>query len=291
MSEQLPTISIVMPSLNQGEFIGAAIDSVITQDYSAIELIVVDGGSDDRSIDEIRSRESRIAWWCSESDGGQSAAINKGVRLATGSILGWLNSDDLLERGALSRVAAHLEPGAPAWSIGRTRLIDPLGESLGFRSGSSVTVDTFAEWGRYNFSQQAVFWTREMWTSVGELNPNLHYVMDLDLWWRMFNIATPGYIPHILGSYRLHGQAKCVADPNALDMEYRAWLVSVLTAGCGRGNGANSKALAERIVQRFHESVHHERELHHVCNHVVIGRLIGWWRKWINHRLPKPPAL
>src|SRR5918912_1452809 len=100
----LPRISVVVPSLNQARFLGEALDSVLSQGYPGLELIVMDGGSTDDSLEVIRAHEGRIAYWQSRPDGGQSAAINRGVERATGEIVCWLNSDDLLCEGALRHV-------------------------------------------------------------------------------------------------------------------------------------------------------------------------------------------
>ena len=94
-SEQYPTISIVTPSYNQGEFLEKTIQSVLSQEYPNLEYVVIDGGSTDDSIDIIRRYEDQLAYWVSEPDGGMYDAINKGFSKTTGDIMGWLNADDL----------------------------------------------------------------------------------------------------------------------------------------------------------------------------------------------------
>ena len=91
--ERQPLVSIITPSLNQGRFIEAAIESVLSQDYPRIEYIVIDGGSSDGTLDILARYGERVAW-VSEPDRGQSHAINKGFRRARGDVLAWLNSDD-----------------------------------------------------------------------------------------------------------------------------------------------------------------------------------------------------
>ena len=90
-----PKISIVMPSYNQAEFIEKSILSVLNQDYKNIELIIIDGGSNDGTIEIIKKYQDYIFFWVSEKDKGQSDALNKGFKLASGEIYGWLNSDDI----------------------------------------------------------------------------------------------------------------------------------------------------------------------------------------------------
>ena len=100
-----PKISIVTPSFNQGIFLEATIQSVLNQNYPNLEYIVIDGGSTDNSVKIIKKYEKYLSYWVSESDRGQSHAINKGFTISTGEIMGWLNSDDLYTSGALNHVA------------------------------------------------------------------------------------------------------------------------------------------------------------------------------------------
>src|ERR1700756_5615635 len=100
-----PLISIVTPSFNQGRYLGETLDSVLGQGYPSLESIVMDGGSRDQSVDVIRARQERLAFWQSQPDNGQAAAINEGFARARGLIFGWLNSDDLHMNGALHTVA------------------------------------------------------------------------------------------------------------------------------------------------------------------------------------------
>src|SRR5687768_13083798 len=104
-----PKISIITPSYNQGRFIEETILSVINQNYPNLEYIIIDGGSTDNTVEIIRKYEQHLAYWVSEKDGGQSEAINKGFKKATGDIVCWINSDDFFMPGALSKVADCFE--------------------------------------------------------------------------------------------------------------------------------------------------------------------------------------
>ena len=104
----LPLVSIITPTLNQGNFIAQTIDSVLAQDYANLEYLIIDGGSTDETLEILRGYDNRIRW-VSEADSGQSSAINKGWRKSNGEILAWLNSDDLLEPGAIQSIVAAFQ--------------------------------------------------------------------------------------------------------------------------------------------------------------------------------------
>src|SRR5215470_7311361 len=104
-----PRISIVTPSFNQARFLEATIRSVLDQRYDNLEYIVVDGGSTDGSVEIIKRYADRLAFWCSEADGGHGNALNKGLRRATGEIMAWLNSDDIYWPWTLAAVAEIFE--------------------------------------------------------------------------------------------------------------------------------------------------------------------------------------
>lgn len=209
----LPKISIVTPSLNQGRFIEEAIQSVLSQDYPNLEYLVMDGGSTDQTL-EILKRYSKRVIWISEKDAGQTNAINKGLRLAVGDLLAYLNADDLLLPGTLFKVAqtAVQHPQA-MWFTGQCRIIDDRGneirkpvttyKNLLLRSGS------FSLLAMTNYiSQPSTFWRREAVHKVGLLDETLHYVMDYEYWLRLYSKYPPILIPDYLASFKIHPASK-----------------------------------------------------------------------------------
>ncbi len=203
-----PLVTIVTPSFNQGRFIRPTIESVLSQDYPAIEYIVMDGGSTDETAAVVGDYASRLTW-VSEKDRGQSHAINKGFRRGSGAIFAWINSDDLLLPGAVSRAVAELEKHPDAGGVyGDGFTID--------RDGNTITripwTRPFDLWRLVNLEdyiiQQTCFFAREAIENVGYLREDLHYVMDWDLLIRIGKRFELRYIPEPMGCLREYPEAK-----------------------------------------------------------------------------------
>ncbi|HUS24862.1 MAG TPA: glycosyltransferase, partial [Candidatus Binatia bacterium] len=213
---KFPRITVVTPSFNQASYLEATLNSVLDQGYPDLEYIVMDGGSTDGSVDILRRYASRLAYWRSADDDGQSDAINQGFARATGDIFCWINSDDVLRPGALAQAARHLTDGArPAWLIGAAEVLEVDGQVREVRRPRVLRTEELLDWRQHWFAQQAVFWTRAMWRSAGPLRTDLHYAMDYDLWLRMLRRSPPLLVPDVLGGYRHHADAKCIADHEA----------------------------------------------------------------------------
>ncbi len=178
-AHSLPKITVVTPSYNQGEFIERTIQSIVGQDYPNLEYIVCDGGSTDQTVDILKRYDEQITWWCSEKDGGQTAAINKGMRRATGDIVGWINSDDMLLPGALWTVARfYLQHPDTDFANGLTVEIDRDDRIQNFTH--TVMSKFFFRHGSYNISQLGMFWRREVFDSIGYLDETFHACMDME---------------------------------------------------------------------------------------------------------------
>jgi glycosyltransferase involved in cell wall biosynthesis len=200
----------VTPSFNQAGFLENAIRSVLAQDYPAIEYLVVDGGSKDGSAEIIRSYAGRLAWWISEPDEGQAAAINKGLAHASGEVVAWLNSDDLYLPGAVTQAVAALQAEPDA----------------GLVFGDAITIDEkgcplnplrFGDWGLRELMsfriicQPAVFMRRSALELAGFLDPSYHFMLDHHLWLRVARNFPVRHVPALWAAARHHAGAKNVA--------------------------------------------------------------------------------
>jgi glycosyltransferase involved in cell wall biosynthesis len=202
-----PVVSIVTPSFNQGAFIRQTIDSVLGQDYPHIDYRVVDGGSTDDSVAVLKSYGDRVPW-VSEKDRGQTHAINKGMAQARGSIRAYLNSDDLLRPGAVSRVVEHFRT-SPACDLvyGRDALIDAEGRYLRMYPTRPYDFDDLVE--QCCISQPAAFWRSRLADRIGPFDESLTFVMDYEYWLRAGRTgARMEHIPDVLAHTRYHRQAK-----------------------------------------------------------------------------------
>jgi glycosyltransferase involved in cell wall biosynthesis len=202
-----PPVTIVTPSYNQGEFIRATIDSVLSQDYQNLEYIVMDGGSTDETASILAEYASRLTW-ISEKDRGQAHAINKGFAQARGEIVAWINSDDVYLPGAISRAVAEFErlPCA-AVVYGDGFLIDREGRPTG-----RFQVEPFNLWRLSYLSdyvlQQSTFFRKNAIEAIGGLDETLHYTLDWDLLIRLGKRFGLHHLKEDLAMLREYSDAK-----------------------------------------------------------------------------------
>ena len=206
----LPLVSVVTPSLDQGQFIEETIRSVLDQDYPRIEHIVVDGGSTDGTV-EVLQRYPHLVW-VSEPDGGQADAVNKGFRMAKGEVFGWLNADDLYLPGAVSAAVAALRATRAGLVHAAWCQIDEHGAAIRERI-APVPFDLDAQLNERNaVCQPGAFFTREAFEAVGGLDTSYRYAMDYELWLKLGSRFPVTHVDAVLGAYRLHPASKTVAE-------------------------------------------------------------------------------
>lgn len=217
---QLPLISIVTPSYNQGQFLPYALDSILDQGYPHLEYVVIDGGSDDASPEIIKGREDRLTYWVSEKDEGQYDAINKGFSYTTGEIMGWLNSDDMYMPKALWVVGAVFarlprvewlttqfpltwnESGAAR----ECRYVRGYGSQALLR-GAYLTGGSWHATGVVQ--QESTFWRRSLWERAGGyVDERMRYAADFDLWARFAKLTDIYAVAAPLGGFRCHDAQK-----------------------------------------------------------------------------------
>ena len=208
-----PRVSIVTPSYNQGQFIEETIRSVLLQGYPNMEYIIMDGGSNDSSVDVIHKYEPWLAYWVSEPDKGQADAINRGWRMATGNVIAYLNSDDTYCPEAIRTVVEHfLQYPDVGMVYGDSLIIDDKGVVLREHRLPDMSFDVVLRW-LTPISQPAVFLRRETIAAMGMTNSDLEYAMDFDLWLRVGVEFKMKHISHLLANARSHPKAKTRADP------------------------------------------------------------------------------
>jgi glycosyltransferase involved in cell wall biosynthesis len=207
MKTYAPLITVVVPSYNQAEFLEVAIKSVFDQSV-AVEAIVVDGGSTDKSPEVIKKFEHNLYWWRSRKDDGQAAAVNEGIAKGTAPYVCWLNSDDLYLPGGLLRLIEVLKnsPSAPA-AYGRCLVVDKMGKKKKMYWTARFTERHLAN--RCFIAQPATLIRRSAWEQVGGLDDTLHMSMDYDLWWRLYKkLGELRYTKDVVAASRYHGETK-----------------------------------------------------------------------------------
>ncbi len=207
----LPKITVVTPAYNSVELLEDCITSVLDQGYQNLEYIVVDGGSTDGSLEILRRYEDSFAYWTSEPDGGQTDALNKGFRRATGELLCWLNSDDFYYPGALAAAAeAYLAaPDAPFY-FGNGYRVDRAGRKISefFPNGEVRFRRDAAIFGLNCVLQPSTFIRRAAFEEVGGLDDSLHYGFDSNLWIELSKLGRPRAMRGYIAASREYGETK-----------------------------------------------------------------------------------
>lgn len=208
---------MVTPSFNQAEFIERTIKSVLSQDYPEIEYIVMDGDSEDGTVEILKKYGKKIIWQ-SKKDKGQGDAINTGLEIATGEILTYLNSDDTYEPGTLKKIGMFFcENPDKMWLLGKCKIIDENDKEI--RKSVTAYKDFWLK--RYSYktllvldyiSQPAVFWRRSAYKEIDKFDTGEFWELDYDYWLRLGRKFKPGFIDSYLSNFRAHKKSKTSQD-------------------------------------------------------------------------------
>lgn len=212
-----PLVSVVSPSYNQGQYIEYMIRSVVGQTYTNIEHIVIDGGSDDGTIDVLEQYDTYLDYWVSEPDEGPANALNKGFRQANGSILAILNSDDVLLASAVERVVSAFERSPNSDVVaGNGYIIDEENRIKERTYSTSLFVPELYAYDSFFLVQQSTFWTRQAHERTDGFNDNTPVEWDAEFWVNLFlNGAEYTYINDFLSGFRYHGGSITVRDAHS----------------------------------------------------------------------------
>ncbi|MBO9410893.1 MULTISPECIES: glycosyltransferase family 2 protein [unclassified Ruegeria] len=217
----MPKISLVVPNLNCAEFLEQTITSIVNQSYPNLELILSDGGSTDGSLDIVEKYRGAFTHIISEPDTGQANAVNKGFALATGEVMGWINSDDVLMPGGLGLVGSLFALKSKLdWVTGKLTTIDEAGRILASRRPRPISYQRFLA-GDYQWVQQeSTFWRRSLWDKAGgQLDERLSLAVDGELWLRFSRYAELIPVHDKIGAFRFRtGQRSEAIDAYHAEM-------------------------------------------------------------------------
>jgi glycosyltransferase involved in cell wall biosynthesis len=241
-SSMWPRITVVTPSYNQGKFIEATIRSVLDQGYPNLEYIVMDGGSSDDSVEIIRRYEKHLAYWTSEKDEGASDAIRKGFARATGTILAYLNSDDLYLPVSLEAIAETMMAPDVDVAYGNMYWIDTTGNTIGEQRQTPFMPLAYL-YGGSTLQQPATFWKKDVYIKCGEMDPSYRFAFDMDLFVRFARAgARFKHVNRFVASFRIHPQSKssnefdlCARELQRLRQAYLPFPFQSFRGRCVRG--------------------------------------------------------
>jgi glycosyltransferase involved in cell wall biosynthesis len=216
ISGRLPRVSVVVPNFNGARYLPCTFASLISQTYVDTEVVVVDGASTDGSVQLIESWAERLPLrWISEPDSGQAEAINKGFRMATGEVMGWINSDDLLTPRSVELAAERFARDPDLDMVwGFCLVVDENERPLTIQN--PYVREDLAQLRRHrNFvSQPGSWYSRRAVERFGPLREDLHYLFDYDFFLKMADVGRAEFIPEVMAWFRLHGGSKSGSQEN-----------------------------------------------------------------------------
>jgi glycosyltransferase involved in cell wall biosynthesis len=216
MTSNEPFVSIITPSYNSRRYINETIQSVLSQDYDSLEHIIIDGGSTDGTQDILKEYQHLI--WISEPDDGQSDAINKGIQMARGEVIGWINSDDTYNADTIQKVANHfLSKSQCSMIYSHCNYINEKGELL--FTHYVQPFDIVRHIVDNEIPQPTIFIKKKVFESVGLLDTKLHYVMDWDLFLRIGYFYKIDMIDDVYANFRMWSETKTSTHPEKFLLE------------------------------------------------------------------------
>jgi glycosyltransferase involved in cell wall biosynthesis len=271
-----PLVSIVTPSYNQGRYIRRTIESVLAQTHPNVEYVVIDGGSTDETLDILRTYGDRVRW-ISEPDTGQTEAINKGLRMVSGEIVGYLNSDDVLLPHAIEVVVTHFHNHPECDLVyGDADYVDEEDTIIGTYATADYSFERLMD--DCCVCQPAAYWRASVGAVVGPFDESAHYAMDYDYWIR---VDRSGFVlQHLhdtIAQSRLHATTKTLSARPAVYRE----ILDV----CRRRGGYVSR----RYVEGFWHHLAYERPRHPAlllrAAPSLRARLAAFHYRWLNRHL------
>ena len=224
-NKKIPKISIVTPSYNQGEYIEKTIRSVLLQNYANLEYIIIDGGSTDNSVDIIKKYEDWIFFWKSQKDKGQTDAINQGLKMATGDIVAYINSDDYYLPETFLKVSEAFSQGKQ-WVAGAVfYTYDKVQkEAVRWAPNLDSSPSDFLVWLAKGggLPQPGVFWSKSFVDQFGYFREDMHYCFDTEYWLRcLYNGKKLHYINANFAKRIIHPDCKTELNPEKFDAEFK----------------------------------------------------------------------
>lgn len=289
-------VSVVVPAYNHAETLPAAIDSLLTQDYPALEIIVLDDGSTDHTRRVLAAYEDRIRWE-SQSNIGQAATLNKGWAMADGDILGYLSADDFLYPGAVSAAVAALSEQDAIVSYCDFDHVDPVGHRLRTVRRPEFSLEQMVTTLDCPPGPGA-FFRRSAFMATGGWNPQLRQIPDFDFWLRMSHHGGFVHIPEVLAAWRVHpgSQSFAVASPERAEESVKV-IEDFFSAS---GVASRLLSLKPQSMARAHlycAQLHGRAGRYHAAlsniaraQQLYPGTLLQWqtWRSVANALLSRP---